>query len=190
MKTAKKKQWLLETDRGMNCRSCFAWDISLCSSFFPFCSISTTLNFQFWQILSDELHSSSLPLIVGVWCFFSLWSLFQPWQITAALYQTSASLETTLAFPLRTDVIYGAIQEFSLPISPSPWALLVFQLPLWLLRTWKKLHLFPKLPPNVLLSWLQAALLHICAAWHFWLLLLVTFCRVTAYRVKIWHRLS
>lgn len=94
---------------------------------------------------------------------------------------------------LRAGVVYGAVQEFSLPVSSFPWSLLVSQLLLWLFLPFKELLLSPEHPPSALASWLQAAVVHICIACHFWLLLpalsrsgdRATLNMMTAFLVKI-----
>ena len=74
-------------------------------------------------------------------------------------------------FGCPTKSCCGAVQEFSLPISSFPWALLVSQLLLWLSLPFKEMLLSPEHPPSALASWLQAAVVHICIACRFWLLL-------------------
>lgn len=67
-----------------------------------------------------------------------------------------------LGVQLRAGVFYGAVKDIFLPISSSPWALLVSQLLLSLSLSFKELLLSSEHSPGALASWLEAAHLY-CA---------------------------
>lgn len=133
------------------------------------------LYFPIFIIFADELHSSVLPLTVGVSCFFPCIPFSSPCRSQLPFAENH--------IPLRTGVIYGAYWQYSVPGSFSTWALLAFQPLLWFFM------LFKELLPAVLPPWLQAVV-HICAACCFWLLLPAAFCRnkaainMTVFRVN------
>lgn len=140
----------------MNCGFCFAWDISLVLSL----SISYHphhLYFPIFIIFGDELHSSLLPLAVGVSRFFPSTPFSSPCRSQLPF---AKNLLLRDHIPRRTGVIYGACWQFSVPSSSSTWALLAFQLLLWFFMLFKELH------PAVLPSWLQAAF-GCCSMQHF-----------------------
>lgn len=106
-----------------------------------------------------------------------------------------AKHQPTLGVLPRAAAVYGAVQEFSLPVSSFHWVLLVFQPPLSLSLPFKELLLSPEHSPSVLASWLQAAVVHICIVHHFGLQLpalsrngdRATMNMMTAFLVKMWN---
>lgn len=137
-----------------------SWDIFLCSSLSILCHLDHS-SLQFCLIWGSGLHSSSLPLTLGAKCFgfFSCTPFCNSCrsQLSFARHQL---LRDYFECSTKSWCSLWCSLGLFLPVSSSPWALLVSQLLLWLSLPFKELLLSSEHSPGALASLLKAAHLY------------------------------